>query len=104
MKKTFEVGELVRWTLRGCTDNTGSRSRGLGIILDRMDRTPTAVKEHYFFDFTTDEDAPHAYKVHWYGIKKDISLGLLSSNTEWCVTSDLTLAQCESHKKDQKSS
>ncbi len=87
MKRVFEVGDLVRWTLRGNTNNAGSRSRGLGIVLDRMDRTPSAVREHYFFDFTTDEDAPHAYEVLWYGVDK-----YFFHNKEWCVTKHLVLA------------
>lgn len=89
MKRVFEVGDLVRWTLRGSgsTNSTGSRDRGLGIILDRMDRTPTSVREHYFFDFTTEEEAPHAYKVHWYGVDENVF-----DNKEWCVTKELVPA------------
>jgi hypothetical protein len=50
-------------------------------------RTPASVKAHYFFDFTTEEEAPHAYKVHWYGVDKH-----LFDNTEWCVTKELVPA------------
>ena len=89
MKTEFEVSDLVRWRTLG---SIASTSRGLGIVLEKVQRSSKNVLNFYCFDFTTEEEAPHAYKVHWYGIKKDISLGLLSSNTEWCVTKDLVPA------------
>lgn len=81
MKTEFKVGDLVRWRSLG---SMASSSRGLGIVLEKVQRSSKNVDNFYCFDFTTEEEAPHAYKVHWYGIKQDIAV-LFSSNDEWCV-------------------
>jgi len=85
MKTEFKVGDLVRWRSLG---TIASSSRGLGIVLEKVQRSSKNVLNFYCFDFTTEEEAPHAYKVHWYGINEDIAV-FFSSNDEWCVAKHL---------------